>query len=167
MIIDDPNQPVPPPDDNQDPQDDSELMFAIGQEVRLYFDEQMSVLLAQIDARMTGQSEILSSNSRIAIGVDDHSPSATDARHGERETDRRENHVVMKELLLVPRQKSDRSTGLLPIQPERTRWNRLPRWDVSAAIPANSDVKCCKFSCCKFCSPNISRWCGVNGRPRC
>ena len=61
MIIDDPNQPVPPPDDNQDPQDDSELMFAIGQEVRLYFDEQMSVLLAQIDARMAGQSEILSS----------------------------------------------------------------------------------------------------------
>ena len=57
--MDDPNQLTTPPDDSQDQQDDSELMFAIGQEVRMYFDEQMSILLAQIDARMAGQSEIL------------------------------------------------------------------------------------------------------------
>ena len=41
--------------------DDAELMFAIGQEVRMYFDEQIAILLAQIDARMAGQSEILNS----------------------------------------------------------------------------------------------------------
>ena len=51
--MDDPNQLITtPPDDSQDQQDDSELMFAIGQEVRMYFDEQMSILLARIDSSL-------------------------------------------------------------------------------------------------------------------
>jgi membrane-bound lytic murein transglycosylase B len=48
-----------PPSDNQDQQDDSELMQALGQEVRMYFYEQMAILLARIDSRMDAQQEIL------------------------------------------------------------------------------------------------------------
>ena len=49
------------PTDTQDQQDDAELMHALGVEVGAYIAEQNAILLAQIDARMAGQSEILNS----------------------------------------------------------------------------------------------------------
>jgi hypothetical protein len=53
------------PTDNQaassDEDADGELMKALGAEVKAYVGEEIAILLAQIDARMAGQSEILNS----------------------------------------------------------------------------------------------------------
>jgi hypothetical protein len=55
MQMDDPTDQAAASDEN----DDSELMQALGAEVRKYFDEQISILLARLDSRMDSQTEIL------------------------------------------------------------------------------------------------------------
>ena len=57
MQTDDPTDIQPPSSD----ENDDELFRALGAEIHAYIAEQNAILLAQIDARMAGQSEILNS----------------------------------------------------------------------------------------------------------
>ena len=57
MEMDDPTDQAASSDEDAD----AELMRALGAEIHAYIAEQNAILLAQIDARMAGQSEILNS----------------------------------------------------------------------------------------------------------
>ena len=130
--MDDPNQLTTPPDDSQDQQDDSELMFAIGQEVRIYFDEQIAILLAQIDARMAGQSEILNSIKELQSAL-------TSVMLAPRMLILDENGtpIGVKTLLVMIELRAGRSRAcaekraipaLVPFQPGATAGTGSPRW---------------------------------------
>ena len=84
---------IPPPDDQDQQDDDSELMLALGQEVRKYLAEEMSILLARIDSRLDAQGEILAANSQPPEQYD----RAKDAgSRRERKTDWYSHLVVVK-----------------------------------------------------------------------
>ena len=77
-------------------------MRALGAEIHAYIAEQNAILLAQIDARMAGQSEILNSIKELQSALTTVMLAPRMLVKDERETDRGENPAFVIELRRKP-----------------------------------------------------------------